>query len=214
MPIDFSPQPAIECQYQVNAEEYSKRFLWFHHHKHKTHTRVIYPSIFQKVSPLNAEYHHIRHEILSVNKMRRKKTEASIHEIIPGLYIGSQKDADTHPWWITRVLTCRQQPRPPVINHCAWKGIDLPDNKSAKIQKSFKESFEFIENTHGAILVHCKAGGSRSPTLVIAYLMKKYNVPFLAAYRYVRSKNPRSGPNPGFIRQLKKYEKKLQKMKR
>lgn len=53
------------------------------------------------------------------------------------------------------------------------------------------------------------AGVSRSATLVIAYIMKKYSMPLEQAKRLVEEKRPFINPNPGFIKQLELYDKEL-----
>lgn len=77
----------------------------------------------------------------------------------------------------------------------------------------FSEAIDFIENalkdpkgTNG-VLVHCFYGVSRSSTLVIAYLMKKYNLTYQKAFERVKSKRSLCHPNRGFIQQLKLFYK-------
>ena len=61
----------------------------------------------------------------------------------------------------------------------------------------------------GNVLVHCFAGVSRSSTIVMSYLMKKLGMTFKEVLDYVRKKRWVVNPNPGFVRQLKRYEMKL-----
>lgn len=58
-------------------------------------------------------------------------------------------------------------------------------------------------------LVHCHAGKSRSVTIVIAYLMKKFTWTVNKAYTEVKKRRPRAKPNDAFVVQLKNYHKKL-----
>jgi protein-tyrosine phosphatase len=53
------------------------------------------------------------------------------------------------------------------------------------------------------------AGISRSPTLVIAYLMKTQNLSFSEAFDLVKKKRPIIHPNQGFKNQLLQYEQQL-----
>lgn len=64
---------------------------------------------------------------------------------------------------------------------------------------------EFIDSalSIGSILVHCSMGISRSPTIVIAFVMMKFKYPFSKAYNLVRKKRPIICPNFGFTFQLK-----------
>lgn len=90
------------------------------------------------------------------------------------------------------------------------KWINIQDNGNEPIDKYFDECNEFIHqglSSGGKIYVHCQKGFSRSPSIVIAYLMKydKCNT-FNEAHQYVVSKRPTICPNLGFILALHQYE--------
>ncbi|KGO73923.1 Dual specificity phosphatase [Penicillium italicum] len=59
-----------------------------------------------------------------------------------------------------------------------------------------------------AILIHCDLGISRSPTIIIAYLMRKLRIPLMEALEFVKSKQstPRVKPSRNFTRQLQVWE--------
>jgi dual specificity MAP kinase phosphatase len=63
------------------------------------------------------------------------------------------------------------------------------------------------------VLVHCQAGVSRSPTIVIAYIMKKYSLNLNEAYSKVREMRPIIAPNLIFMSQLMEFEAKLKPIK-
>jgi len=56
------------------------------------------------------------------------------------------------------------------------------------------------------ILIHCMAGISRSVSLATYYFMKKINVNFEQAYKFIRSKRKIADPNISFQKQLETYE--------
>jgi hypothetical protein len=60
----------------------------------------------------------------------------------------------------------------------------------------------FKSNPHAVVLVHCRAGISRSVSTVIAYLMKRYKMSFGLARKLVVLKRPIIEPNSGFVRIL------------
>ena len=82
------------------------------------------------------------------------------------------------------------------------------DEENSNLIKYFKECIEFIENS-GKVFVHCLAGISRSPTIVIAYLMWTKKMSFDDALKFVQSKRFIVYPNPGFREQLQLFEKEL-----
>lgn len=68
---------------------------------------------------------------------------------------------------------------------------------------------DFIDAQHNAgrtVLVHCIAGVSRSPTVVVAYLMKKWHKELGKALKYVKGKRNEVWPSPNFMEQLRVWE--------
>jgi protein-tyrosine phosphatase len=117
------------------------------------------------------------------------------------LYIGHMcKDSDTLQQYVNRG-----------VNH---KFISMKDSMNEDINKCFNDAYEFmIKNKAVNILVHCRKGISRSPTIVAYYLMKLIHdyscgndevlqevLDLLCEYR------PCVKPNRNFINQLKKHE--------
>ena len=67
------------------------------------------------------------------------------------------------------------------------KIIDIEDFSTENIFKYFKECIKFIENSI-KIYIHCMAGVSRSPSIVIAYLMWKEQKGYYETYFDVKNK--------------------------
>ncbi|XP_054153561.1 dual specificity protein phosphatase 22-like [Oppia nitens] len=94
-------------------------------------------------------------------------------------------------------------------NEICYYHINAKDCKTTQLLDRFEETYQLIADTHGmdrGVLVHCRAGISRSATLVTAFLMKRYRLPYSEAIRVVRSKRPSVNPNAGFVTQLQLYE--------
>ncbi|XP_013148807.1 PREDICTED: dual specificity protein phosphatase 1B-like, partial [Papilio polytes] len=142
-------------------------------------------------------------------------TQSCYSQIVPGLYLSNAKaavDADViRALNITHVLTIETHriPKSAFPNpHVATLFIRAYDSPHTNLLPYFPMANAFIdEGLHrGNVLVHCHFGVSRSATIVIAYLMAKYQLTFEEAYSYVRNRRRFINPNPGFISQLKEYE--------
>ncbi|GAA5842339.1 hypothetical protein JCM11251_003988 [Rhodosporidiobolus azoricus] len=88
---------------------------------------------------------------------------------------------------------------------------NVADDGIDSIQPCIDEALEFIENARqagGRVLVHCKVGVSRSASIVIAYLMKEWNLDLASAYLLTRSRrlNILIQPNLPFMATLHAFE--------
>jgi len=118
---------------------------------------------------------------------------------------------------ITHILTVVMGIDPAYPEDFRYKKIDIRDTKNENFKKYFDECFEFIENAvskNGKVIVHCAYGISRSSTIVIAYLIRKYRMSYEMAYNLVKNKRNIIEPNEGFVEQLKEYAERWQKRNR
>jgi len=87
--------------------------------------------------------------------------------------------------------------------------IEAEDIPNEDLISYFDEASQFISKavkSQSPVLVHCIAGVSRSATIVIAHLMKKYGYSKEESYNFVKSKRPIIEPNYGFKFQLQVYQ--------
>jgi len=147
-----------------------------------------------------------------------------MHEIRPRLYLGSihaATDRDTlAARGITHVVSVaecdighRQRVRlePSKEDPCTRLVVAVQDAASSRLDRHFDACSAFIAEglAKGAVLVHCKAGQSRSPTVVIAHLMQQEGWDMEKALRFVQQRRPKVQPNAGFMEQLRGLEVRL-----
>jgi hypothetical protein len=88
--------------------------------------------------------------------------------------------------------------------------IKVDDNVHAKISPYFDKCYEFIHKwsveRNKTVLVFCRAGVSRSASVVISWLMGRCLATFDEAYNYVKMRRGKIMPNRGFVSQLKEFE--------
>lgn len=91
-----------------------------------------------------------------------------------------------------------------------YKKFELYDNDNENIGKYLNDIYNFIEEQqHKKIFIHCKMGASRSASVVIFYLMKKYNMNLDSAIDFVKKKRMIINPNSRFIETLSQMEQKI-----
>ncbi|KAG0696934.1 protein-tyrosine phosphatase-like protein [Suillus ampliporus] len=89
--------------------------------------------------------------------------------------------------------------------------IDILDKPSADLRPHLEGACQYIANAlknGGNVLVHCQQGVSRSPAIVIAYLIHDLGMSYEQAYALVKRCRPCINPNPGFVAGLRAWEEK------
>ncbi len=140
-------------------------------------------------------------------------------QVTPFLFLGNMKDAGDaaalRRLGIDHVLNVTTTP-PGYTPHPAilYKQLHAADNGYQNLRQYFDEAFEFIEAARrrgGAVLIHCQAGVSRSPTIAVAYLIKNSPMSMVEAYRFVKARRSIISPNLNFMGQLLEFEQGLKR---
>ena len=85
------------------------------------------------------------------------------------------------------------------INNILRSYIDTP-----MIEISY-DIIDSVVNNNEKILIHCMAGISRSVSMIIYYLMRKYNINYDASRIFIKNQRSIINPNISFQTQLKNY---------
>lgn len=136
------------------------------------------------------------------------KGEVQINEITPRLYLGNNESAKNKEMLlqmeITHILVVGFYLHEYYPDTFTYKTIEIEDNEKEQIIPLLIPAFEFIERAEKC-LVHCRAGISRSSSIVIAYIMFVGKLSYEEARKYVRSKRSEIEPNENFEGQLKNF---------
>jgi protein-tyrosine phosphatase len=141
----------------------------------------------------------------------------TISKIHTHIYLSSYKIANNKKllkkYNIKNILTimpdCYDCDKMKKYNGIDYLQISKNDHKDENLKDDFDKCFKFIDNAIDKkenILIHCRAGKSRSPTIIAAYLIKKYNMTRDEALKYMKQHRKIINPNSGFMKQLKEYE--------
>lgn len=143
-------------------------------------------------------------------------------EIIPQkLYLGDQRQACDEAvlanLQITHLVDAsgeRSSEKAAVSLGIGYLPIRVNDNVAANIYQHFEQTNQFISDAldtgtkeNGRVFVHCRAGISRSTTILLAYLMHSKRVQSLRdGFRITLLERPFVCPNEAFRQQLRDYE--------
>ncbi|XP_026170262.1 dual specificity protein phosphatase 12 isoform X2 [Mastacembelus armatus] len=134
----------------------------------------------------------------------------------PGLFIGTAADLNNRQALVdaavTHVLSVDSVDPTLLLPADAGfrrKWVNVLDEVTSDLLSHMDDCFVFIQEAVSggqAAVVHCQAGRSRSATIVIAYLMKKYQLGLSEAYHRLKSVKQDVQVNRGFEEQLSLYE--------
>lgn len=135
-------------------------------------------------------------------------------EIISNLYIGNIEAACNEELLqqlgievIVQVLSDTRETR--IFKSFKYYEIGVADWPTVNITKYLPAAISFIHTNlrlGKKVFVHCVAGVSRSPTVVIAYLMVSRKMSYDQALAFVQERRPVVNPNHGFEMQLRNLD--------
>lgn len=141
--------------------------------------------------------------------------------ILGGIYllliepVESKEDLKTN-YGITHVVSAVPGPLPPHLDEYLHHQVEITDEETSNLLEHLPDTMKFMdealfsgseEKKHtGAVLVHCAQGKSRSVSIIIAYLMYKYNLSYALALHAVTRKVEDAEPNDGFKEQLQIFK--------
>jgi len=133
-------------------------------------------------------------------------------EIVPGLYLGSKESIRNKQKLdqikVSHILSVIDEQLEKITDYNHMH-LMARDSENEDLISHFSNTNKFIEEgiQKGGVLVHCRAGVSRSATIVLAYIMYSQQKSYEEAYLLVKDKRPIIRPNNMFTTQLRIYEK-------
>ncbi|EGN97794.1 hypothetical protein SERLA73DRAFT_182542 [Serpula lacrymans var. lacrymans S7.3] len=112
---------------------------------------------------------------------------------------------------ITHLVQVLDVPWLPISEKDGFKclRIDILDIPTVDLRPHLEGACGFIAKAlqgGSNVLVHCQQGVSRSPAIVIAYLIHDLGMTFDQAHALVKRHRPCINPNPGFVNALRAWE--------
>lgn len=140
--------------------------------------------------------------------------------IIDGLYIGSESNAksleELSSEQIRNIVNVTSHVPLYHTDQLQYCHLPADDTQKQNLLEYFDRAYSFIHNAidnNEKVLVHCVAGISRSPAIVIGFLMRYAKMTMTDAYEFVKRKRAIVSPNLNFMGQLLEYERKLKEEK-
>ncbi|KAL0027469.1 hypothetical protein WJX77_003809 [Trebouxia sp. C0004] len=156
-----------------------------------------------------------KYPFLCTQSVKANATVGYPGEIIPDLlYLGNWEHAENFSalkdLGVKRIISIHNNPEnlqvPKGFQHLK---MTVADVHTQDITPYFNPSYDYIEEARLAnqgVLVHCGAGVSRSASLCIAYLMRRFGWNAARARKHCHSRRSLVNPNDGFWRSLCAFE--------
>jgi len=204
-PIDKIEDPNKDLVSPPQKTQKTDKVKSLHHHSPLPEWRVAEPVQVPRKMPVSNNVVNLPH----------------CDRIVPNLYLGGIDAASDKPSLyragIRAVCCCCRElefPTKEFSEDLAYYRVDVEDVSREPIELFFPEATEFIHSwisREQPVLVHCRAGVSRSATVVIAYLIAYHGYSLHDAFFLARSHRSVVTPNLGFLEKLGEYEESIRK---
>ena len=142
-----------------------------------------------------------------------KNIKNECNHIIDNIYLSNYKSSLDKSFLIsnnfTHIINCAYGSKlftPSNFSEIIYYNIDLKDDVDVNLTNIIINFINFLkevsQNKNNKILIHCAEGVSRSPALVVAYLMWKYNMDSKTVIDIIKEKRKFVDINLGFLFQL------------
>jgi protein-tyrosine phosphatase len=126
-------------------------------------------------------------------------------KVLDYLYISSIFEADDYDYISSNNIKYIINLTPytyKTYDNITYLNLPMGDDNDQILYDSLDKSIVFINKykKSGNILVHCRAGVSRSSSCIIAYLMYNYDISYDKAYKYLKTKRYIIQPNNNFVK--------------
>lgn len=139
-----------------------------------------------------------------------------MQEICEGLFLGPETAACDwsllQSQGVTHVLVAGSELTPHFPGQLVYLVLPLEDTVEQSLVMYLPQACEYIHQARmggGRVLVHCRAGVSRSASIVLAYIMQTHQLRLQTALTTIQAKRPCAHPNPRFLNELKRWENSL-----
>ena len=130
--------------------------------------------------------------------------------IIDNIYLGSAFNVSSleglNKFGIEKILNVTKEIPCMFPDSFEYKSIMVKDTRDSFLANHLDEAYQFLtEDPTKQVIVHCYMGSSRSATIVIYYLMKKYKKSYREALKFVKEKRSCVNLNQNFARELENF---------
>ena len=150
---------------------------------------------------------NISRDPLCISPLRPTKRFIMISYVDHQLYIGGQADAESPPAFISAILWTVQDLQLSLLSNIAFANLPLKESTQPDFS-DIEFGVEWLTQHLPAhnILVASRAGLSRAPSIIMAYLCCKHGLSFLQAQNLVTQQRPGTTAIPHLPSIIKKLQ--------